>query len=454
METATVRYTYLNRLQSTESLRKLSDTLGNEEYIFFTGKSSSIPDSSVRRLLSIAYDTRAVLLYSDYRVSRNGILENNPLCDWQRGSLRDDFDFGEAILIRADAYRSAVADMSQDYKYAAFYDLRLRLSEMGEIIHVNEFLYTVCPEEGSSSEKQQFAYVDPKNRDVQIEMEIACTQYLKRCGAYIQQEKLRSCDVTGCHSKFPVEASVVIPVYNRSTTIADAIRSAMCQKTDFDYNIIVVDNYSDDGTSGIIDSIAEGNHYSGEARCRAILHLVPEERGHGIGGCWNLAVDNPSCGRYAVQLDSDDLYSGPDTLQKIVDKFREEKCAMVIGSYEMKDFSLNTLAPGVIDHREWTDSNGMNNILRVNGAGAPRAFYTPVIRAVRFPDTSYGEDYSAVLRITRRYRIGRIYDVLYYCRRWSGNSDSNPGIIRLNAFNTYKDRLRTWELSARIFNDK
>jgi glycosyltransferase involved in cell wall biosynthesis len=237
-----------------------------------------------------------------------------------------------------------------------------------------------------------------------------------------------------------MEASVIIPVRNRVRTIEDAVRSALDQETNFKYNVIVVDNHSTDGTTDIL------NHFHHNER---LVHIIPERDDLGIGGCWDLAINHPKCGRFAVQLDSDDLYSGPDTLQKIVDKFYEEQCGMVIGSYRMTDFQLNTLPPGVIDHKEWTDENGHNNALRVNGLGAPRAFYTPLLRSIGMPNVSYGEDYAVGLAISRNYHIGRIYEPVYLCRRWEGNSDSSLSIEKLNANNTYKDSIRTREFIIR-----
>jgi glycosyltransferase involved in cell wall biosynthesis len=329
--------------------------------------------------------------------------------------------------------------METDYQWAALYDLRLR---MKNIVHVNEFLYTEIETDNRKSGEKQFDYVDPRNRAVQIEMEQVCTDHLKRIGAWLEP-KFKDPDISEFgQTDFPVTASVVIPVFNRVKTVKDAVESALSQQCGFPFNVIVVDNHSTDGTTGLLEEIA--------ARDERLVHVVPAKHDLGIGGCWNLAVHHEKCGEYAVQLDSDDVYSGPDTLSKIVDAFRQQKCAMVVGTYQMTDFNMNPIPPGVIDHREWTEDNGRNNALRINGLGAPRAFWVPLLRTINLPNTSYGEDYALGLRISREYRIGRIYDVLYCCRRWEGNSDAALDIERVNANNLYKDRIRTWELEARI----
>ena len=325
--------------------------------------------------------------------------------------------------------------MDNDYEWGALYDLRLR---MKKIVHVNEYLYTEVETDTRKSGEKQFDYVDPKNRAVQIEMEQICTEHLKRIGAYLEP-KFKDVEFTG---GFPVAASVVIPVYNRVRTVKDAVESALSQKCDFPFNVIVVDNHSTDGTTKLLEEIA--------AKDDRLIHIVPAKYDLGIGGCWNLAVHDEACGEFAVQLDSDDVYSGTDTLAKIVSAFREQNCAMVVGTYQMTDFDMQPIPPGVIDHREWTEENGRNNALRINGLGAPRAFWTPLLRTINLPNTSYGEDYALGLRISREYRIGRIYDVLYCCRRWEGNSDAALDIERVNANNLYKDRIRTWELAARM----
>lgn len=414
---------------------------------------ADFPEESMRRMLSVAEDTGCPMLYSDYKERLSPDADGQekiipcPLIDLQEGALRDDFDFGPLVMVRRSAFVKAVSMMDTDYRYGAFYELRLRLSEQGggfsSIIRIAEYLYTVEEAPSGQASSGQFAYVDARNRERQVEMEKICTAYLGRLGALVPG-KAEKVDFEPSE-KFPVEASVIIPVYNRAKTIADSIRSALSQKTDFAYNVIVVDNYSDDGTSEAIERIASLPENSGR-----LVHLVPSRRGHGIGGCWNEAVRSRHCGRFAVQLDSDDLYSSENTLSSIISLFQKMHCAMVVGTYRLCDFNLDEIPPGVIDHREWTEANGRNNILRVNGLGAPRAFYAPLLRKFGFPDTSYGEDYAVVLRFCREYLIGRIYDVLYLCRRWEGNSDAGLDRMRVNANNRYKDMLRTWELRARI----
>lgn len=392
----------------------------------------------LERMLRIAADTGAPLVYSDYYTRRGGQTEACALIDCQAGSLRDDFDFGPLMLFRTDALVQAVAGMEAGHRYAALYDLRLRVTQHAEPVHINEYLYTVTEAEEAAGGTKLFDYVDPRNRAAQIEMETVCTGHLKRTGAYLEPVfREVELDAEG----FPCEASVIIPVRNRVRTIDDAIRSVLKQETLFPFNLIVVDNHSTDGTS---EAIAR---YTSDPR---VVHLVPGRTGLGIGGCWNTGVHDARCGKFAVQLDSDDLYSDEHTLQKIVNAFYAQQCAMVVGTYRMTDFHLRTLPPGVIDHREWTPDNGRNNALRINGLGAPRAFYTPLLRELNFPDTSYGEDYAVGLAVSRHYRIGRIYDVLYLCRRWEDNSDAAPDRAKTNAYNLYKDRIRTWELQARI----
>lgn len=384
-----------------------------------------------RRLEQVAEDTGAAMVYGDYSTPEGAM----PVIALQEGALRDDFDFGPVVLVRSELLRRAAGEMTADYKAAGFYDLRLRLSRLGPIVCVNEPISVIGKPDAAREGEAQFDYVDPRNRQSQIEMESACTDHLKAIGAIVGNPELLTFE-----GDFPVEASVVIPVRNRVNTIGDAVRSALSQIADFRFNVIVVDNHSTDGTSEKVAALAEEDN--------RVVHLIPEQ-GHGIGGCWNAALDSEHCGRFAVQLDSDDVYSGPETLRKIIDKFHETGAAMVIGSYTLTDFDLNVIPPGLIDHKEWTDANGANNALRINGLGAPRAFFTPVARQLRFPDTCYGEDYAMGLRISRDYRIGRIFDSLYFCRRWGGNSDSNLSRERINANNRYKDQLRTVELLAR-----
>lgn len=424
-------------LKSTETLRSIAEAV-HEKFLMIYTKDMPLEMGmlALDRIISIAQDTKADMLYADHYRIVEGLRVKHPVIDCQQGALRDDFDFGSVLVFRTSSFRKAVRSMTEDYQWGAIYDLRLR---MKNIVHINEYLYTEVETDNRKSGEKQFDYVDPKNRDVQIEMEKICTEHLKRIGAWLPPVFK---EVSFNAPDFPVTASVIIPVYNRVRTVKDAVESALAQKCDFAYNVIVVDNHSTDGTTELLSEMA-----SKDAR---IVHLIPSKYDLGIGGCWNLAVHSESCGEFAVQLDSDDVYSGPDTLAKIVDAFHEQKCAMVVGTYQMTDFNMNPIPPGVIDHREWTEENGRNNALRINGLGAPRAFWTPLLRTINLPNTSYGEDYALGLRISREYRIGRIYDVLYCCRRWEGNSDAALDIDRVNANNLYKDRIRTWELAARM----
>ena len=379
------------------------------------------------------------MVYADRYEETEGELRPHPVIDYQAGSVRDDFDFGSLILYRTEALKQAVFEISteSDYTYSASYAVRLALSRRYSLTHIREFLYTETETDTRRSGEKQFDYVDPRNRSVQIERETVFTRYLKKTGAYLPPVEHR---IDLNEGDFPCEASVIIPVRNRVRTIDDAIRSVLGQETTFHYNLIIVDNHSTDGTTEAI------RRYAGEKK---IVHLIPERTDLGIGGCWDLAIRDARCGRFAVQLDSDDLYSGPDTLQRIMDTFHKEQCAMVIGSYRMTNFNLETLPPGIIDHREWTSENGHNNALRINGLGAPRAFFTPLLREIGVPNVSYGEDYALGLAFSRRYRIGRIYDVVYLCRRWEGNSDAALSIEKVNRNNAYKDSLRTLELAQR-----
>ena len=427
-------------LRSTETLRSIAEAV-SEKYMLIYTKDMPLEMGmfALDRILCIAEDTGADMLYADHYKMVDGQRKKHPLIACQKGALRDDFDFGSVLVFKSSSFRRAVRAMEADYEFGALYDLRLR---MKNIVHVNEYLYTEIETDNRKSGEKQFDYVDPRNRAVQIEMEKVCTEHLKRIGAWLEP-KFREPDInefTG--TPFEVTATVVIPVFNRVRTVKDAVESALSQKCDFPYNVIVVDNHSTDGTTELLNEIAAADG--------RLVHIIPAKHDLGIGGCWNLAVHHGLCGEYAVQLDSDDVYSGPDTLQKIVDAFREQKCAMVVGTYQMTDFDMNPIPPGIIDHREWTEDNGRNNALRINGLGAPRAFWTPLLRNINLPNTSYGEDYALGLRISREYRIGRIYDVLYCCRRWEGNSDAALDIDRVNANNQYKDRIRTWELEARL----
>ena len=426
-------------LKSTETLRSIAEAV-HEKYLLLYWKDMPLEMGmlALDRIISIAEDTKADMLYADHYRLVDGQRVKHPVIDCQKGALRDDFDFGSVLVFRTSSFRRAVKAMSQDYQWGSLYDLRLR---MKNIVHINEYLYTEVETDNRKSGEKQFDYVDPKNRQVQIEMEKICTEHLKRIGAWLPPV-FKEISFGESRNLFPVTASVIIPVFNRVRTVKDAVESALDQKCDFPYNVIVVDNHSTDGTTELLSEMA--------ARDSRIVHLIPSKYDLGIGGCWNLAVHSEHCGEFAVQLDSDDVYSGPDTLSKIVNAFHEQNCAMVVGTYQMTDFDMNPIPPGIIDHREWTEDNGRNNALRINGLGAPRAFWTPLLRTINLPNTSYGEDYALGLRISREYRIGRIYDVLYCCRRWEGNSDAALDIDRVNANNLYKDRIRTWELTARL----
>ncbi len=410
------------------------------DYLLYVAKHSvEMPSAeTIMKMVDAMQNDNSVMLYSDCYKVVDGEREEAPVIDYQCGSLRNDFDFGSLILIRTSALKEYLAQEKIMYKFAGFYQMRLALSRTGSFTHFKEFAYTECEDDNRKSGEKQFDYVNPAQREVQVEMEFACTEHLKRLGGYLCPGKYEKIDLS--EGEFPVEASVIIPVLNRKTTIADAINSVLRQSCSFTFNILVVDNHSTDGTSEIIDSFDDGR----------VVHIVPESTSLGIGGCWNHAVQSKMCGRFAVQLDSDDIYSGDDTLQKIVDEFYRQQCAMLIGTYRICNFELETLPPGIIDHREWTEENGRNNALRINGLGAPRAFYTPVIRSIGFPNVSYGEDYAVGLKISRRYRIGRIYDVLYLCRRWGGNSDAALSRDKVNANNYYKDSIRSEELRERI----
>lgn len=428
-----------DRLESSNTIVSIAENT-DADYVMICTRHTTIGwgNNTLERFLRVADDTDAVMVYADHYKKVEGKMEKHPVIDYQSGSLRDDFDFGSLWCIKAQALADYIAQPDrEEYQFAALYDLRLYLSRVGEIFHLNEFLYSEAELDTRKSGEKQFDYVNPRNREVQIEMEKACTQHLSKVGALIDTTFYRQPDFG--EQDFEYEASVIIPVFNREKTVADAVKSALGQKANFKFNVIVVNNHSTDRTGEILDELKADN----------LIQIVPERTDLGIGGCWNEAINSSFCGKFAVQLDSDDLYSSPKTLQKIVDAFYKQKAAMIIGSYRMCDFDLNTLPPGLIDHKEWTDENGCNNALRINGLGAPRAFFTPLVRQIQFPNTSYGEDYALGLAFSRRYRIGRIYDELYLCRRWGGNSDAALSVEKVNANNLYKDRLRTMELKAR-----
>lgn len=439
----------VDRLESSNTVSSIAENT-DADYVIICTKATPIRWGlyALERFLRTADDTGAVMVYSDHYSVQEGKLEKHPVIDYQVGSLRDDFDFGSLWLVKAQNLLDYAAQQDrQEYQFAGLYDLRLYLSRVGEIFHINEFLYTEDELDTRKSGEKQFDYVNPRNREVQIEMEKACTHHLEKVGALVDTNYYRQPDFD--EQEFEYEASVIIPVFNREKTIADAVKSALSQKTSFKFNVIVVNNHSTDRTGEILSEIAHEMEERNDKQAGRLVQIVPDRNDLGIGGCWNMAINSDHCGKFAVQLDSDDLYSSPKTLQKIVDAFHKQKAAMMIGSYRMCDFDLNTLPPGLIDHKEWTEDNGCNNALRINGLGAPRAFFTPLVRQIQFPNTSYGEDYALGLVFSRRYRIGRIYDELYLCRRWGGNSDAALSIDKVNANNLYKDRLRTMELKAR-----
>jgi len=429
---------------STSAIKSIGANANTPYTLIYTKTSPlELGAYSLERFVNLIDDTGAGLVYSDYYEKKNGELFNHPVIDYQTGSLRDDFNFGSLLFYKTEAVKNAIAKFSHEFKFAGFYDLRLKVSQTYSLFRIPECLYTEVESDTRKSGEKMFDYVDPKNREVQIEMEKACTQHLKEIGGYLKPD---FAEMKFGEDNFPFEASVVIPVRNRAKTVEDAIKSILLQKTNFKFNLIIVDNHSTDGTTEIIQKYAKESDL--------IVHLIPERKDLGIGGCWTAAVMDSHCGRFAVQLDSDDLYIDENTLQKIVDAFYEQQCAMVVGTYKMVNVDLEMIPPGIIDHKEWTPDNGRNNALRINGLGAPRAFYTPVLREIKVPNVSYGEDYAVGLAVSRNYQIGRIYDPLYLCRRWDGNSDAALDIVKQNSHNTYKDRIRTIELAARIAKNK
>lgn len=426
-------------ITSCSALRKFAESVSTE-YALICSKQTALDPGrfAFERMIQVCEQTGAGMVYSDYYESREGRSAAHPLIDYQEGSLRDDFNFGSVILYKTTAFKIACASMTDDFRYAGLYDLRLRISQNYPIVHIPEFLYSEIESDIRRSGEKQFDYVDPRNRSVQIEMEIACTNHLKAVGGWLKPEfKETAFD----SSKFEFEASVIIPVKNRAKTIGDAIKSVLSQETKFRFNLIIADNFSTDGTSDIIRSFAEKD--------QRVIHVIPSRKDFGIGGCWNEGIFREECGKFAIQLDSDDLYINNNVIARIVEAFYTQQCAMVVGSYRMVNFNLEEIPPGIIDHREWTPENGRNNALRINGMGAPRAFYTPVLRDIKVPNVSYGEDYAVGLSISRYYQIGRIYEPLYLCRRWDENSDAALDVNKSNSYNYYKDKIRTFELIAR-----
>ncbi len=429
----------IGTMEQTSALTQISHLAqGNHVLLYTKHTHMRLGYNAIERMADYlsAYDCAMVYADRSERVANE--LKSHPVCDYQTGSVRDDFDFGPLLLFKGDAFAQAVSALKDtSWQYSALYALRLELSRHATLFHIRENLYSEEQDDTRLSGEKQFDYVNPRNRSVQIEREAVFTHYLKQIGAFLEPVQ-RKTDLSA--EGFEYEASVIIPVRNRVRTIADAIRSALAQETDFPFNVIVIDNHSTDGTTEIINELSDDPR---------LIHLVPERTDLGIGGCWSVGVNHPKCGRFAVQLDSDDLYSSPRTLQTVINKFYNESCAMVIGSYQMTDFNLQPLPPGVIDHKEWTPENGHNNALRINGLGAPRAFFTPLLREIGIPNTSYGEDYALGLAFSREHTIGRIYDVLYLCRRWEGNSDAALSTEKTNRNNDYKDSLRTREINIR-----
>ncbi len=439
LEDRYVSFLISDGFSSSATVRKMGAMVSSPYILVYLR--SYPPDPSkfaLNRMIQVCENSGAGMVYSDYHEKKNGIVSPHPLIDYQEGSLRDDFNFGSMILFDSSAFKDACARMDRDFRFAGLYDLRLKVSRKLSLLHLPEFLYTEVETDLRKSGEKQHDYVDPRNREVQEEMEIACTDHLKEINAWLSPVfKKISFNVSG----FEKEASVIIPVKNRAKTIGNAIESVLNQETLFSFNLIVIDNHSSDGTTNVIDSYAKKD--------KRVVHIIPLRKDHGIGGCWNEGIFHAECGKFAIQLDSDDLYIDRNVIARIVDAFYSQHCAMVIGSYRMVNFNLEEIPPGLIDHSEWTPDNGRNNALRINGLGAPRAFFTPLLRSIRIPDVSYGEDYAVGLAISRHYQIGRIYDPLYLCRRWEGNSDAELDVYRSNAHNFYKDRIRTIELMAR-----
>jgi hypothetical protein len=425
-------------LDATSTWKDIVDKVDTEYVAVYTKTMAlNLGKNALERMCRVLSDAGAGMVYADYFEKKQGEMAAHPLIEYQEGSLRDDFHFGSLLLFKAEALKEAICAMDIDFQFAAMYDMRLKISQKYELLHLPELLYTEVELDTRRTGEKIFDYVDPRNRERQIEMEKACTDHLKKVGAFLEP-KFKEIQFDKGH--YPVEASVIIPVRNREKTIGDAIESVLKQKANIDFNLIIVDNHSTDRTPQIIKSFAND---------KRLIYIVPQRDDLGIGGCWNVAVEDERCGKFAIQLDSDDLYINDTVVQQIVDAFYQQNCAMVVGSYQMVNFKLQEIPPGLIDHKEWTPNNGRNNALRINGLGAPRAFYTPVLREVKVPNTSYGEDYALGLNISRTYQIGRIYEALYLCRRWDDNSDALLDITKMNAHNFYKDKIRTIELKAR-----
>ena len=429
----------IDALNSSATMKKIAAASEGDYTLFYTKYNNLVMGYlALERMVRLATDSKAAMVYADNYQVVEGKKSNAPVIDYQFGSLRDDFNFGSVLFFCTKSLKAAAAEIDVEYTAAGLYDLRLKVSRQGDLVHINEYLYTEIALPVATEGESHFSYVDPKNRGVQIEMEQACTDHLKKIGGYLEPKFE---EINFNQGDFEYEASVIIPVRNRVRTVRDAIKSVLSQKTDFKFNLIVIDNGSTDGTTEAIDEFKDDER---------LIHIIPERHDLGIGGCWNAGVNHPKCGKFAVQLDSDDVYSDENTLAKMVAAFYEQNCSMVVGTYMLTDINMQMIPPGVIDHKEWTPENGRNNALRINGLGAPRAFYTPMLREINVPNTSYGEDYALGLAFSRHYQIGRVYDVVYYCRRWEDNSDHALDINKTNANNLYKDRIRTWELQARV----
>lgn len=427
-----------NTYLDTKTVRQIAKQSETDFALIQIQEGKIIPELGfIEKLIIAADENSAGIVYSDFYDEKGKNVVPHPTIDYQQGSIRDDFDFGAFVLVNSKALKIAAKDL-EEFNFAGFYSLRLAVSRHHSILRISECLYTKINHKGKISGEKQFEYVNPKNREVQIEMEKAATDHLKKINAYLKPGFQK---IDFDREKFETEASVIIPVKNRAKTITEAVNSVLKQTTSFNFNVIIIDNHSTDGTTQILKDFSEKD--------KRVVHLIPGKVDFGIGGCWNEGITHKSCGKFSVQLDSDDLYKDENTLQKIVDKFYEDNCGMVIGSYQLTDFNFNEIPPGIIDHKEWTDENGRNNALRINGLGAPRAFYTPLIREIKFPNVSYGEDYAVALAISRNYKVGRIYEPIYICRRWEGNTDSLLTIEQQNKNNFYKDKIRTIEILDR-----
>ncbi|MCQ2289065.1 MAG: glycosyltransferase [Muribaculaceae bacterium] len=446
----------IDNINSSATMRMIASASSSKYTLLYTKDDAlQLGYKAIERMMRLAEDTAAGMLYSDHYHIKDGVRSKAPVIDYQMGSLRDEFDFGSVLLFRSAALKESALRMSGDYKVAGLYDLRLKMSQKYALEHINEYLYTDVERDLRTSGEKIYDYCDPRNVESQKEFEAACSAHLKDIGAYLSYDMFTpECDKVVCYDgsdgHWPVECSVIIPVLNRVRVIRDAINSVLMQEADFKFNVIIVDNHSTDGTTEAIDEYADDER---------VVHIVPERDDLGIGGCWNLGAFDPRAGRFIMGLDSDDLLATPHALQAMVDKFTEGDNlmagpAMVVGTYKVVNADLEEIPPGIIDHHEWTPDNGRNNLLRVNGIGGPRAFYTPIYRDIVLPNTSYGEDYGMALMISRNYVIDRVWDVMTLARRWDDNTDADLDIDRENANNVYKDRLRTWEVKARIAQNK